>query len=35
MKLLLENWREYLKEISIKDIHKRADELGISWDDDA
>jgi hypothetical protein len=35
MKLLLENWREYLNEISIKDIHKRADELGISWDDDA
>ena len=35
MKLLFENWREYLIEISIKDIHKRADELGISWDDDA
>ena len=35
MKLLLENWREYLSEISIKDIHKRADELGISWDNDA
>jgi len=35
MKLLLENWREYLNEISIKDIHKRADELEIPWDDDA
>jgi hypothetical protein len=35
MKLLLENWREYLIEISIKDIHKRADELEIPWDDDA
>ena len=37
MKLLLENWRLYLKEdkpISIEDIHKRADELGIPWDDD-
>ena len=36
MKLLLENWREYLNEerISVKDIHKRADELGIPWDDD-
>ena len=36
MKLLLENWREYLKEekISVEDIHKRADELGIPWDDD-
>ena len=35
MKLLLENWREYLKEekISVEDIHKRADELGIPWDD--
>jgi len=41
MKLLFENWRGYLKEssedklISAKDIHKRADELGIPWDDDA
>ena len=37
MKLLLENWREYLKEekISVEDIHKRADELEIPWDDDA
>ena len=37
MKLLLENWREYLKEerISVEDIHSRADKLGISWDDDA
>jgi hypothetical protein len=37
MKLLLENWRQYLKEdksISIEDVHKRADELGIPWDDD-
>ena len=36
MKLLLENWREYLNEerISVEDIHKRADELGIPWDDD-
>ncbi|HHZ96447.1 MAG TPA: hypothetical protein EYN67_13050 [Flavobacteriales bacterium] len=37
MKLLLENWREYLNEdkpISIEDVHKRADELGIPWDDD-
>jgi hypothetical protein len=35
MKLLLENWREYLKEerISVEDIHNRADELGIPWDD--
>ena len=37
MKLLLENWREFLKEekISVEDIHKRADKLGIPWDDDA
>ena len=37
MKLLLENWREFLKEekISVEDIHKRADESGIPWDDDA
>ena len=35
MKLLLENWREFLNEISIKDIHKRANELGISWDNNA
>ena len=37
MKLLLENWRGYLKEakISIEDIHNRADKLGIPWDDDA
>ena len=37
MKLLLENWREFLKEekISVEDVHKRADELGIPWDDDA
>ena len=36
MKLLMENWREFLKEekISVKDIHDRADELGIPWDDD-
>jgi hypothetical protein len=36
MKLLLENWREYLKEekISVEDIHNRADKLGIPWDDD-
>jgi phage gp16-like protein len=36
MKLLLENWREYLNEekISVEDIHKRAGELGILWDDD-
>ena len=36
MKFLLENWREYLKEekISVKDIHDRADKLGIPWDDD-
>ena len=36
MKLLMENWREFLKEeeISAKDIHDRADELGIPWDDD-
>ncbi len=36
MKLLLENWREYLKEerISIEDIHSRADKLGIPLDDD-
>jgi len=35
MKLLLENWREYLKEerISVEDIHNRADKLGIPWDD--
>ena len=37
MKLLLENWREYLKEekISVEDIHNRADKLGIPWNDDA
>ena len=41
MKLLLENWREFMNEssedelISIKDIHKLADTLNISWDDDA
>ena len=35
MKLLFENWREYLIEISIKDIHERANKLGIPWDDDA
>ena len=36
MKLLMENWRGFLKEekISVKDIHDRADELGIPWDDD-
>jgi len=36
MKLLLENWREYLNEekISVEDIHDRADELGIPWDND-
>ena len=36
MKLLLENWREYLNEerISVEDIHNRADKLGITWDDD-
>jgi hypothetical protein len=37
MKLLLENWREYLKEekrISVKDIHELADTLNISWDGD-
>ena len=29
MKLLLENWREFLseEEISVEDIHKRADEF--------
>ena len=37
MKLLLENWRGYLNEerISVENIHKRADELGIPWDDNA
>ena len=41
MKLLLENWREYMKEspedkpISIEDIHNRANKLGIPWDDNA
>jgi hypothetical protein len=37
MKLLLENWREYLEEerISVEDIHNRADKLGIPWDDNA
>jgi hypothetical protein len=36
MKLLLENWREYLNEekISVKDIHKLANKLEIPWDDD-
>jgi hypothetical protein len=36
VKLLLENWREYMKEekISVKDIHELANELGISWDND-
>ena len=36
MKLLLENWRGYLNEerISVENIHKRADELGIPWDND-
>ena len=36
MKLLLENWREYLNEerISVEDIHNRADKLGITWDND-
>jgi hypothetical protein len=36
MNLLLENWRKFLKEerISAEDIHKRADELEIPWDDD-
>jgi len=34
MQKLVENWREYLNEVSIKDIHNRADELGIPWDDD-
>jgi len=39
MKLLLENWREYLKEssdesVSIKDVHELADTLNIPWDDD-
>jgi phage gp16-like protein len=37
MKLLFENWRKHLKEerISVEDIHKRAEELDIPWDDDA
>ena len=38
MKLILENWRRYLKEdksISKKDIHQLADKLNIPWDDDA
>ena len=38
MKLILENWRRYLKEdksISKKDIHRLADKLNIPWDDDA
>ena len=38
MKLLLENWREYLNEdkpISKEDIHQLADKLNIPWDDDA
>jgi len=37
MKLLLENWREYLKEekISVEDIHNRADKLGIPWNNNA
>ena len=39
MKLLLENWREFLseeekEEISVEDIHNRANELGIPWDND-
>ena len=36
MKLLLENWREYLKEekISVKDIHKLANKLEIPWNND-
>ena len=39
MKLLLENWREFLseeekEEISVEDIHNRANELEIPWDDD-
>ena len=39
MKLLLENWRQYLKEsfeeksVSIKDVHELADTLNIPWDD--
>ena len=37
MKLLFENWRQFLseEEISVEDIHKRADELEIPWDDNA
>ena len=38
MKLILENWRNYLKEdksISKKDIHQLADKLKISWDKNA
>ena len=41
MKLIFENWREYLTEspedkpVSVDDIHNRADKLGIPWDDDA
>jgi hypothetical protein len=37
MKLLLENWREYLEEdkaVSKKAVHKLADDKGIPWDDD-
>ena len=36
MKLLLENWRRYLKEdkISVEDIHKLAHKLKIPWDND-
>ena len=40
MKLILENWRRYLKEfldepISKEDVHDLADKLNIPWDDDA
>ena len=41
MKLLMENWRKYLKEsienkpISKEDIHRLAAKLKIPWDDDA
>jgi len=41
MKLILENWREYLKEsledksATIKAIHKLADDKGITWDKNA
>jgi len=40
MKLILENWRQYLKEsfedksVSITVVHALADTLNIPWDDD-